>query len=118
MPILTHSISVDLTPKKREKTASTEGKYSSEQTTSINENFDFEHQIILGLTRATSATKKRISLSQSLDLRGQNESRSRVMTEKELDEMAYRLYANACRADFQRIENPIDVEQRKLFFVI
>lgn len=41
------------------------------------------------------------------------ESRSMVMTPKELDDLAYLLFANVHRAEYERIVDPQEVEERK-----
>ena len=38
-----------------------------------------------------------------------------IMTQRELDELAYLLHANVHRGEFERITNPNKVEERKLF---
>jgi hypothetical protein len=42
-----------------------------------------------------------------------SESRPMVITRKELDELAYLLHANVQRGDYERIDNPTKVEERK-----
>lgn len=41
------------------------------------------------------------------------ESRSMVITRKQLDELAYLLHANVQRADYERMTNPSKVEESK-----
>lgn len=41
------------------------------------------------------------------------ESRPMIMSRKELDELAYLLHANAQRNDYEQIDNPAKVEERK-----
>ncbi len=36
-----------------------------------------------------------------------------IMTRKELDELAYLLHANVQRGDYEKIDNPAKVEERK-----
>jgi hypothetical protein len=43
------------------------------------------------------------------------ESRSMIMTSRDLDELAYLLHANVHRGDYEQIGNPAKVEERKLF---
>ncbi|CAF3341930.1 unnamed protein product [Rotaria sp. Silwood1] len=62
--------------------------------------------------RTTSIDKKSYTSSQSLDSTVHNESRSMIMTPRELDELAYLLHANVHRGQFERIGNPTKVEER------
>ncbi len=41
------------------------------------------------------------------------ESRPRIITPKELDELAYLLHANVQRGEYERIDNPTKVEERE-----
>ncbi|CAF2335761.1 unnamed protein product [Rotaria sp. Silwood2] len=62
--------------------------------------------------RTSSIDKKSYTSSHSLDSTVQNESRSMIMTSRELDELAYLLHANVHRGQFERIDNPTKVEER------
>ncbi|CAF3561581.1 unnamed protein product [Rotaria sordida] len=61
--------------------------------------------------RTASVDKKTYISSQSLDSTVHNESRSMIMTPRELDELAYLLHANVQRGQFERIGNPAKVEE-------
>ncbi|CAF3317736.1 unnamed protein product [Rotaria socialis] len=67
---------------------------------------------ILVLPRTNQVDKKRNGSSQSLDSTVHNESRSMIMTQRELDELAYLLHANVHRGQYERIGNPTQVEER------
>ncbi|CAM4740698.1 unnamed protein product [Rotaria magnacalcarata] len=62
--------------------------------------------------RINPVDKKSNGSSQSLDSTVQNESRSMIMTQRELDELAYLLHANVHRGQYERIGNPTQVEER------
>ncbi|CAF5175487.1 unnamed protein product, partial [Rotaria magnacalcarata] len=61
--------------------------------------------------RINPVDKKSNGSSQSLDSTVQNESRSMIMTQRELDELAYLLHANVHRGQYERIGNPTQVEE-------
>ncbi|CAF2473836.1 unnamed protein product [Rotaria sp. Silwood2] len=63
--------------------------------------------------RTSSIDKKSYTSSHSLDSTVQNESRSMIMTSRELDELAYLLHANVHRGQFERIDNPTKVEEHQ-----
>ncbi|UJR33760.1 hypothetical protein I4U23_021187 [Adineta vaga] len=64
------------------------------------------------LTNRQITQKKTHSLSQSIKSSKQNESRSKIITLRELDELAYLLHAKDHRADYERITNSTKVDER------